>query len=88
MVLGSAETNPDSRSSVDGRNVLGDHAVPVTLVVEDGVAILRSLAVATGECVAVLPEHVSGDALACQSCRLPRVLDRAVVGSSICCPDC
>ena len=83
VVLVSAETNLDSRSGVDGRNVLRDHAVPVALVVEDGIAILRGLAVAAGECVAILPEHVSGDALGSQGCRLPRVLDRAVVGSSI-----
>ena len=76
--------NLDSRSGVDGRDVLRDHAVPVALVVKDGIAVLRCLAVAAGERVAILPEHVSGDALGSQGCRLPRVLDRAVVGSAIC----
>lgn len=70
---------------VDGVDVVGDHARPVALVVVDGVAVLGGLARAAGEGVAVLPEHVAGNALGGQGGRLPRVLDRAVVAAAVFC---
>lgn len=69
--------------SVDRGNVLGNHAVPVRSVVEDSVAVLACLGTAAGKGVAILPEEIASDTSGVESCLLPRVLYRAVVGAAV-----
>lgn len=63
--------------------MLGDHAVPVTLIVVHGVSIVVSLVVGGGKSVSILPEHIRSNARRVQGILLPRVLDGAVVGAAI-----
>lgn len=63
--------------------MVGNHAVPIALLVVDGVAVLRGLAVGAGQGVAVLPEHVAGDAGRVQGVLLPRVLHGAVIAAAV-----
>lgn len=63
--------------------MIRNHATPVTLIVEDGVPVLRSLAITTGQGVSILPEQVGSNALGGQRGLLPRILDGAVVIASV-----
>ena len=70
--------------AVNVLNMLSDHAIPVALVVEDRVSILRRLTVATGKSIAVLPEQITSDTLCIHSGLLPRVLVFAAITTTIC----
>lgn len=78
--------NPLSRSgveSIDSIDMISDHAVPVTLLIEHSVAVLGSLAPSTRESIAVLPEEIGSNSGCVESSLLPRVLDGAVVFTAV-----
>jgi hypothetical protein len=70
--------------TVDGGNMIGNHAIPITLLVIHRVAILASLTVAAGKRVAVLPKQIGSNALGRECRLLPGVFDCAIVVASVC----
>lgn len=64
--------------------MVSDETSPISGIKVDGIAILRGLAIATGENVAILPEHVPCHAGSIERKWLPDTFNRALITIANC----